>query len=351
MRYILTIMVLLCFSSSCRSGSTRNTEIGSDTSNPTTQLKLVWSNENAAIDEIYNVGFVNLNTDNPYNNRIFAVGALNTFRLFAIDNGQGTIDLSGLTTGTIYKASFNPDGQSFYNGCMDGRIYVRSTATKVPIRIIEAHIGGQNQPGGILTTANNDDFTVVVSGGLDGSLKTWNYNTGLLVKDFGVIHNGGVLDISYDKSNNYIATAGADGAVKIFQPATGTEIISGAVHQGRANAVRFIDSDPDILATAGQDARVRLLRIRDFTQIKEFAFHTSEVKDLEFVPARNLLISCSSDRKIHFYSLENNSLVLSIEAHNGPVYSIALSQDNNYLVSAGSDKRLKLWDVRGINGN
>lgn len=352
MKYFGLLLIIIILISSCQGASNqRSSGIGDNSNQPgSTLVKLEWTNEKASEDEIFDIGFVKLNTDNPYNNRIYAVGALNTFRLFTIDNGQGVLDLSGLSTGIIYKANFNPDGQSFYNCSMDGRIYIRSTATKVPIRILEAHVGGQNLAGGILTTVNNSTFSIIASGGLDGTLKTWDYNTGSLIKNFGVIHNGGVLDISFDKSDNYIATAGADGGVRLLQTATGTEIISNTIHQGRANSVLFIGENNDLLATAGQDARVRIIRIRDFNVLKEFANHSAEVKDLEYIPTKSLLISCGFDKRINFYSLENNSLILSIEAHNGPIYTIALSADNNYLISAGLDKRLKLWNISNITG-
>ncbi len=63
-------------------------------------------------------------------------------------------------------------------------------------------------------------------------------------------------------------------------------------------------------------------------------------------PLNRLLIAGYSDYKIRFFDLDNYSLKNEIEAHSNSVFTLCFSKDYQYLLSAGRDAHLKIWDAR-----
>ncbi|KAG7192369.1 uncharacterized protein KQ657_001768 [Scheffersomyces spartinae] len=63
-------------------------------------------------------------------------------------------------------------------------------------------------------------------------------------------------------------------------------------------------------------------------------------------PSRKLLFCGTQDSYILIYDLESYSLARSISnGHNASVLTLILSEDENYLFTAGSDSLVKVWDV------
>jgi WD40 repeat protein len=46
------------------------------------------------------------------------------------------------------------------------------------------------------------------------------------------------------------------------------------------------------------------------------------------------------------WNLETSQVVRHLRGHKGAVYSLAASGDGNYFVSVGTDRCLKIWDLR-----
>ncbi|MDQ3537029.1 MAG: WD40 repeat domain-containing protein [Bacteroidota bacterium] len=66
----------------------------------------------------------------------------------------------------------------------------------------------------------------------------------------------------------------------------------------------------------------------------------------EIDPLNRLLIAGYSDNSIRIFNLDDYSLVKVIEAHNNSVFTLCFSGDYNYLLSAGRDAHLKIWDAK-----
>jgi len=63
-------------------------------------------------------------------------------------------------------------------------------------------------------------------------------------------------------------------------------------------------------------------------------------------PLNRLLIAGFSDFNLRFFDLDDFSLKNEMKAHSNSIFTIRFSNDYQYLLSAGRDAHLKIWDVQ-----
>jgi len=78
--------------------------------------------------------------------------------------------------------------------------------------------------------------------------------------------------------------------------------------------------------------------------IQKFTAHNGIVNCLTYSPGGKYMVSAGTDRLIKVWDMSNRSLLYKIEAHEGSVESVAFSPDGKYLISGGDDNYIKLWD-------
>lgn len=64
------------------------------------------------------------------------------------------------------------------------------------------------------------------------------------------------------------------------------------------------------------------------------------------LPARaDMLITAGADKKVKLWNLPDGTLIKSIDAHDGAVNALAVSPDGKTLATGGDDKMVKLWNL------
>jgi centriolar protein POC1 len=70
------------------------------------------------------------------------------------------------------------------------------------------------------------------------------------------------------------------------------------------------------------------------------------VSDVKFHPDGTCLASCGSDKKIKVFDVRSHRLLQHYDAHNDLINSIAFHPNGSYLLSTSNDGNLKIWDLR-----
>eukprot|EP01015_Nassula_variabilis_P000553 TRINITY_DN1029_c0_g2_i1.p1 TRINITY_DN1029_c0_g2~~TRINITY_DN1029_c0_g2_i1.p1 ORF type:complete len:151 (-),score=50.26 TRINITY_DN1029_c0_g2_i1:60-512(-) len=74
--------------------------------------------------------------------------------------------------------------------------------------------------------------------------------------------------------------------------------------------------------------------------------HKGWIKQLVLSQDNNYLVSASSDKSIKIWNLENQQLEYAQDdAHDGEIQTVVISSDNKLLASGSSDSVLKLWSL------
>ncbi|MCH7687002.1 MAG: hypothetical protein IH899_10030 [Planctomycetes bacterium] len=166
---------------------------------------------------------------------------------------------------------------------------------------------------------SSDGQTIAVAAGTPGQLgevKLFNVADGKLLADLFTTDDS-VFAVSYSPDGKRLATAGADRAIRVFDVAT--RKLLGTI-EDHADWVMDIAWAPDgkNLASASRDK-------------------TSKVFDMS--PAKNPLTGLLDPN-----SISGDSLV-TFNGHGQPVFGVGFSPDGKQVVTSGSDKQIRIWNV------
>lgn len=131
------------------------------------------------------------------------------------------------TPGRAILFAISSDGRRLAEGCDDGQVRIRDTATGKELRKWQAHERQQFQA---MWPFNNDciDYSTdgrhLVTAGMDGVAKLWDAETGNLERVF-TGHSGAVQGVHFTPDQRRLISQGMD-AVRVWDPATGKELLS-----------------------------------------------------------------------------------------------------------------------------
>lgn len=77
--------------------------------------------------------------------------------------------------------------------------------------------------------------------------------------------------------------------------------------------------------------------------------HNHFISDLALSNDNNMVISSSWDKTLRLWDLKTGKTTKRFVGHTKEVYTVALSQDNRQIISSGADLSIKLWNTLGEN--
>jgi guanine nucleotide-binding protein subunit beta-2-like 1 protein len=84
------------------------------------------------------------------------------------------------------------------------------------------------------------------------------------------------------------------------------------------------------------------------TPVKCLTGHSHFISDLALTNDNNYLLSASWDREMRLWDLRNDKVTRFVkDGHDKEILSCAISTDGRYILSSGADRAIKLWNVKG----
>lgn len=111
---------------------------------------------------------------------------------------------------------------------------------------------------------------------------------------------------------------------------------------GHHHSVRAIAAHGDTLVSGSYDCTVRVWKVSTGETIQRLQGHTQKVYSVVLDHARNRCISGSMDNMVKVWSLETGQCIFTLEGHTSLVGLLDLSHER--LVSAAADSTLRIWD-------
>jgi len=111
---------------------------------------------------------------------------------------------------------------------------------------------------------------------------------------------------------------------------------------GHHHSVRAIAAHADTLVSGSYDCSVRVWKISTGETTYRLQGHTQKVYSVVLDHTRNRCISGSMDNLVKVWSLDNGSVLFNLEGHSSLVGLLDLQGDR--LVSAAADSTLRIWD-------
>jgi WD40 repeat protein/tRNA A-37 threonylcarbamoyl transferase component Bud32 len=250
-----------------------------------------------------------------------------------------TYDSGGLNEGEM---SFSPDGRTLALMTADGRLTLWDLHARAPRANWTAH---ETPAKGIFSycVAFSPDGKTLVSGGSDGLLKLWEAASGKLIRTFSG-HHGGVGKVAFSQSGRKIVSCGIDKTARVWDVATGATL-------------RVVDPIPDPalnLAISGDERSLAIASPERFTvfdlqtgAIRRSTFTTGRLGDLALSSDGAYLLLAGWDRVLRMYDLSTGNQVRAMEGHQGRINAMDVTPQITAAVTASADDNtLRFWDWR-----
>jgi U4/U6 small nuclear ribonucleoprotein PRP4 len=300
-----------------------------------------------------------------------------------------------------------PHGQLCATGDWGGSLKVVSTPDLEVKKILRGHtsrIGGIDWVPGV--TSPESETAQLASSSAEGAVHLWSLQKDTPMSTLSQPDGPKVNKIAFHPSGRYLATAFEDTTWRLYDIATGSELLCQEGHSRAVMTVSF-QSEGALVATAGMDSIgriwdlrsgrtimlceghiqpitssswidghrvlsasldgfVKVWDVRKVAQNGNLAGNTSGVTDVRVfrglddpvegeapghdekgaqIPKKSatFFASCGFDRKVNVYSMDDYSLISSLESHTAPVSSVDISRDGRWIVSGSHDRTIKLW--------
>jgi serine/threonine protein kinase/Tol biopolymer transport system component len=164
---------------------------------------------------------------------------------------------------------------------------------------------------------------------------------------------GPVWSSSFSPDGSTLVMGLDDGTVKVWDVKESKVNYTLSAHKGPVWSAN-VSPDGKLLATASDDGTVKIwdLSSHEIDRERLVLSHTNPVRSVVFSPDGKSVLTGSRGGNLHIYDIDPASPTYKsatfevTRAHDGVITSVAFSPDGKHLASAGSDKLVKLWDVK-----
>jgi WD40 repeat protein len=278
----------------------------------------------------------------------------------------------------VRSVSFSRDGERLL-GAGDAGAAVWSTATDADGQPLATF----NTRGSPLAGALSPDGKRVATGGIDGVVRLWRAETGVLENELVPAgerspvtavafsadgsqlvgasgtrttvwslgrtsapvlqsHDNTVWSVAFDPAGGRVATGDADGVVRVWTLATG-EALELSGHDGVITSLAF-SADGQWLASASEDETGRVWNAGTGRSVAELRGHDGLVLSATFAPDGNAVVTGGEDRTIRTWAVASDPVRAERTADNGKTLrDVAFDSTGDRLVTASEDRTARVW--------
>jgi WD40 repeat protein len=205
----------------------------------------------------------------------------------------------------------------------------------------------------------------IVSASADKSLRVWAVDSG---EELAALlgHRDWVnsCDVSHD--GLLIVSGASDKTLRVWDAVTYGRRIALVAHRDSVNACRF-SPDGVAIASASDDGTVKVWQVAALREAWEappavdvrstveeserrlrpvlLLGHEGSVNDCAFSPDGSVVVSAFSDRSIRIWDASTGAMRRTIAAHRREVTGCAISRDGAFIASVSNDRTIKVWDT------
>lgn len=235
--------------------------------------------------------------------------------------------------GSLRPTLFSPDGKHLLSGSLDGALRTWDSTVGKVLRTVIAH------KGPVRAIAFRPDGRIFATGGYDKAIRVWNAVNGYLLEEILDAHTGSVVALAFSPDQSLLASVGGE-ELKIFETASWKPLHTLRIRMPLAVA---FSPDSTLVATADQD--INLWDPKRGVPVRTIKAETLGINTLAFSPNGKTIAVGTRERTVKLFDVASGALKHDLSGHSGQVWSVAFRPDGKLLVSGSQDTTVKFWDV------
>jgi WD40 repeat protein len=256
-------------------------------------------------------------------------------RLWDIEPYPSRLRLQG-QSGLVSGLAFSPSGDVLITTGPDGaRLWETDTGNlrmAVPVTA--------TSPAAVVFSPDGKLFA---TGNVSGTTTLWDTQTGQPILQLSG-HAGAIVSVAFSPDGSRLATAGTDDVGTVWDIQTG-QVLARLSHPVGLSRIGF-SHDGAYLFTAGLHVRRWQLQAEAQPNLVEIiAGAEARVNDFAASPDGRFLVTAGEDGIVRLWDIEAATAGPRLLGHEDSVLSVAFSPDGQMVASASSDGTARLWDI------
>jgi WD40 repeat protein len=263
-------------------------------------------------------------------------GTTGTAHLLNLNDGSSRGTVSG-HEGAINDVAVHADSNRFATCGVDGKVLIWGQPTPgVEAAPLQSLTTDSDAPVAVTCLVFAPDQQSVLSGSSDGRVRSWDINSGKLIRTVQV-HSGNaatIRDLTMTSDGKTVMTLGDDNTLRTFSIDGDSEI---RVMQ-HPTAVRAVTISPDNsrVAVACEDGMIRVWELKSGQLLETLPADSSPKIAVSFLSDGQTVASVSMDGSLH---VSKTSILRAMPIHKGPIRRMAVYAGSQ-LVTVGADDRV-----------
>lgn len=193
----------------------------------------------------------------------------------------------------------------------------------------------------------------VASADISGKVRVWAWdNPEHLTKLETSVFAGPISDLDWDMESKKLVAVGdgSDIKAKCFTWDTGNSAGEMVGHAKKILSVAYKQSRPFRIITAGEDFKSIFYAGPPFKMDHSNSCHTNYANCIRYASNHTFAVSVGTDKKIQKYDgATGQPCAEVVNAHDGGIYSCAISPDSSKIATASADKTVKIWNAEDLS--
>ena len=243
----------------------------------------------------------------------------------------------------VYAICYVAEKNMLLAGTSSGSIHIVDLIEKKEIKILQHHTA----PIFDIKHSPNNKCFYVASG--DGNFSVCSLAT-LSLQKIKKISNEKIRSIDIDNNQQELALTCGDGTIRIYDLETLEEKRNFQGHKLAANVVKYHPNGKYLLS-GGRDAHLNIWDAEnDYQLAQSIPGHNYAIYSIVFSPDGKLFATASRDKTFKIWNAETFEFLVRVnkenfDGHMNSVNKLFWSSYKNYLISAGDDRTIMVWEV------
>lgn len=244
-----------------------------------------------------------------------------------------------------YALKYIDDFNWLVVGNMIGGLHIIDLTAKKEIRLMKLHTKT------VFDLKYDAETKRLFSMSADGSFAVWS------LPEFEVLHHRTlthlkVRSFAFRPDMKEAAIGCGDGSIRIINTETYEELIKLEGHEKdhSVNALAYSPTGKHLLS-GSRDARLNYWNLKDgYDLFMRIPAHNYAIYSIVFHPTKPLFATCSMDKAIRIWEdghmQPKTTMDITTGGHTNSVNKLLWSDHNDYLISTGDDRTIRVWDVQ-----